>query len=57
MRGNFFISELQERSKVLENGGENKNTISFEDKKEFFIVLNSFESSSRTERCNTRTLP
>lgn len=31
--------------------------ITFEDKKEFFTVLNSFESSSRTERCTSRTLP
>ncbi len=58
MKGTFFISELQERSKILENGGECKNMmITFEDKKEFFTVLNSFESSSRTERCTSRTLP
>lgn len=31
--------------------------IAFEDKKQFFTVLNSFESSSRTERCNSRKVP
>lgn len=58
MKGTFFISELQERNKILENGGEYKNMmITFEDKKDFFTILNSFESSSRTERCTSRVLP
>ena len=58
MKGTFFISELQERNKILENGGEYKNMmITFEDKKDFFTILNSFESSSRTEKCTSRVLP
>ena len=58
MKGTFFISELQERNKILENGGEYKNMmITFEDKKDFFTILNSFESSSRREKCTSRVLP
>lgn len=58
MKSTFFVSELQERNKILENGGEYKNMmITFEDKKDFFTILNSFESSSRTEKCTSRVLP
>lgn len=41
----------------MDNSGQNKNGIIFEEKKQFFTVLNSFESSSRTEKCLTRKLP
>jgi histone deacetylase complex regulatory component SIN3 len=43
MKSNYFITELQERAKILENGGEARNNmITFEDKKDFFTILNSF---------------
>lgn len=32
-------------------------SLNFEEKREFFNILNSFESSSRTEKCSSRTLP
>ena len=48
MKANFFLAELQERVRTLDNGGENKTLLSFEDKKDFFGIFNSFESSSRT---------
>jgi hypothetical protein len=58
MKAASFVAELQERNRLLENGGEPKNAaLTFEDRKEFFTVLNSFETSSRTERCQTRQLP
>lgn len=33
MKSTFFISDLQERQKLLENGGESKNGAVFEEKK------------------------
>lgn len=43
MKNQYFITELNERNKILGNGGDVKaTTLSFEDKKDFFSILNSF---------------
>jgi hypothetical protein len=42
----------------LANGGDIKpTTLSFEDKKDFFSIYNSFECSSKMEKCTSRILP
>lgn len=49
MRNGYLMTELNDRNKILANGGENKpTTLNFEEKKDFFSILNSFECSSRT---------
>lgn len=58
MKNTFFMTQINDRNKILNNGGEMKPTsLNFEEKREFFSILNSFESSSRTEKCSSRTLP
>lgn len=58
MKSNIFLNELNLRLRYLECRGEIKNQDTpFEDKKEFFSIFNSFESSSRKEKCMKRILP
>lgn len=58
MRNQYLIHELGERLKILVQGGEIKpSCLSVEEKKDFFTILNSFECSSKTEKCTSRTLP
>lgn len=50
MKNTYFVTELHERANSLMNGGEAKLhlLIPFDERKEFFEILNSFEASSRS---------
>ena len=58
MKPAVFLEELKTRVNYLKSKGENTSfDTPFEDKKEFFSILNSFETSSRKESCVSRKLP
>lgn len=58
MKAGVFLDELKTRVNYLKSRGENGSfDTPFEDKKEFFSILNSFEASSRKERCLNRVIP
>ena len=57
MRPNVFIQELNARYKYLQSKCHSENMEApFEDRKEFFSVFNSFESSSKIEKCMERKM-
>ena len=57
-KGTVFIDEIRAKSSYLESRGRKKAFINpFEERKDFFSILNSFENISRREKCVSRNLP